>query len=1046
LLDGTGTAEQYVQQAVAHGQGSLAITDHGTLAGVLHHITACEAAGIKPICGVEAYFRPDRFDRQSSIGGKALHLVLLAQNQEGWRNLLRLTTEAHASNQSADKPCVDWKLLEQYREGIICGTACLSSPIGKAVQEGIDPRPSLQRLRTIFGSRLFLEIMPNAVPAQKLLNAEILTLSQEFSLPVCATVDAHFPYAEWVQTQDVLLMISTGQSNALRKKKRDRGEDVYEIGEPSLYLMDEADLLKTFHTNHPELDENEVQQAIKNTELVASTVQAITIDKRSKLPKVSNGSKTPQDPEVTIRSWCQEGLRKKGKTEDQDYKDRIEYELGIIANADAMDYMVMIGDMVRWARAKGIRVGPGRGSAAGSLVSYLIGITNLDPIAHDLLFERFLNPNRKEMPDIDIDFQEDRRQEVIDYLAQRWGRDHVVPVSSYQTFGVRSALKETARVFDVPLSEADAITKMLDDDVGDLKLNDLRDVNDDLDRFANDYPEVWEHATRLEGQVRSLSRHPAGVIVTDKPVRDYMPLVKGKDGKMATAWSEAKDFRVITNYGFPKVDVLGLTSLAATQLAVDLIKKHEGIELDLDNLGPEADPNAFDPQVVAEFANKLTLGIFQFSSSGLTGLLGRMKPDRFDDLTAANALYRPGPLGSGATDQYVRRKRGEEPVTFWHDSLKPILGGTLGIMAYQEQVMRMAVAVGGFSPKDADDVRKAITKETSAKRTTNQGMRRLEKLKQQFVTGAKQNGVAQGTAEEIWKGVLDFARYSFNKSHSAAYSMMAYQEMYLKHYYPAYFYAAWTTHRPSLAAKFVREAQLRGYSVEPPHINESDVSFTVVDPHTLRFGLGAVKFIGDTGLKEIVAEREKGGPFADVDDFRARIRPKVVNRRGLEALVNCGAFDWAGERQGATDRERIDHERELLGFSLSAMSKSVQYQDVLIGYTHSQEHVDDAQDREYVTIGGEVTGVRETTTRKGEGMAFVDVAHELETYSVVCFPRLWDTYASILAEGETILVSGTKDAERGSILLKHAVEVEEFAKALTQEEADRWSVPEVANG
>lgn len=1022
------------------GQSHLALTDHGTVAGALHHLVACEAAGVTPIVGMEAYFKPDRTIKDVEHK-RRWHTVLLAQNATGWTNLIRLSSEAHRTG-FYYSACADWDLFERHSEGLIALTACVSGPLPDLiVREGRnkDVDEYLDRMQRIFGDRLAVEIMPHDFDAQRAVNVELVNIANERGIPYVATVDAHYPFEDWADTQDILLMINTRQTVQERQAKRERGEDVYTFGAKTLFLMDESRLKQEFARHHPELPADVVNRAIQNTGLVASWIQPFTVSKKDKLPRVS----TDEDPQLgdrIVAEWCREGMDAKGLAGKPEYEERLEYELGVLRDKGVMDYFVIIGDLVKWARSVGIRIGIGRGSAAGCLVSYLIGITGLDPITHGLLFERFLNPHRKGMPDIDLDFQHDRRHEVKDYLAKRWGESHIAEIGAYQRFALKNALKDVAKVLCVPYEDLNRCLKAMEGAEMGTKLEQMRAMSPEVDAFAKLHPECWKHAVRLEGQTKTLSKHPAGVLVTDKPVTEYMPMIRrDTSGELVTAWTESVDFKVISGYGFMKIDVLGIDGLTVQDRTLKMIKERHGVDVDLDNLPVFSDPNAGDINVLQGF-NGSTLGVFQFESRGIRGLLRQINPDHFNDIVAANALYRPGPLVGGVAHSYGARKNHKERWSFWHPAVEPFLGETYGLIVYQEQVMQIVQALGDFSMAEADDIRKAMTKLHAERvdvddgaggtKKISAGEVEMQKHEGKFLAGCAGKGISVADAREIWDKIVQFSVYGFNKSHSAGYAAEAYKDMWLKLNYPLEQYCSLLTEEPKKVPDLIREARGRGISVLPPDVNTSHIGFSI-DNDAIRYGLGAIKFVGDAAIQEIAMVREEGGPFSDYDDFVARVSTRRCNKRVKEALLNAGAFDSLGGRQDMPDTEKRTYEFDLLGTVLSVREESP-YKSILAERVDTRNVFETRADGEGVVVGGEITNVTRRTTKKGDLMANVDIRHGEDDFSIVVFPRQFAQAAPILVPGEVILVKGTKDSNRDQIIFDAACTAEQLKVALEE--------------
>ncbi len=820
LLDGAGTPLQRAEQAKKIGQNEVSLTDHGNLIMAPAHIKACQDVGVKPIVGVEAYFKPNRL-LQDKDNRKAYHLILLAKNEAGWKNLIKITSEAHTSG-FYHKPCLDWELLEKYGDNLICSSACISGYLPSLLQTDDDKliHETIERHVQIFGDDYFFEIMPHDVPAQKVVNARLANLSLEYDIPLVATGDSHYPYQDWKPTQDVMLMIATGQTRKQREKKREEGEDVYEIDVP-LHMFSEDEMYELFRRNLDYLSLKTVEGAIEQSGKIADLIEDFDIDKKLKIPKAAKSADEARD---IVTEWAIEGLKRIGKTDDEVYKERLRHELNTLEDMNVMQYFVLVGKIVRWARSQGIRISSGRGSASGSLVCYLIRITTIDPIAYDLLFERFLNPNRKGMPDIDIDFEDRRREEVIDYAKSEFGENHIANILTLGTFGAKSAIKDVSRVLDVPYQEVNIVTKTIPDakDVGGAgnipSLVECRSMYQAIDDFAKKYPEVWEHATRIEGHIKGIGKHAGGIVVTDKPIVEYMPLIKGKTS-IVTGWSDTAKFAVISDYGFMKIDFLSLVGLSKQGETVDLIEERYGTHIDLDELPVASDPNAVEPEVMEIFQKGQTLGVFQFGGSkGITNFLKKVKPDRMEDLIAVNALYRPGGLEGGDAFKYGDLKHGKIPIQYWHESVIPYLEKTYGIMAYQEQMQQIVQVLGGFSPGESDDMRKATSK--LYRMGKSEAKQFMGQYKEQWMKGCAENGLNEEESESIWDRMLAFGGYSFNRSHSASYSLAAYQDAWLKCHYPLEFYSPLLT-REDEREPVIRESRASEVYVMPPNINRS---------------------------------------------------------------------------------------------------------------------------------------------------------------------------------------------------------------------------------
>jgi len=1048
-LDGCGSSKQYAERAAELNQFALSQTDHGSLSGALEHIEACRDVGILPISGVEAYFRPDRSSKDTR---QAWHLVLSAKNLRGWHNLLRLVSIAYAEIDDGggyyQYPCVDYDLLRRHSEGLACSSACVSGWLNNLIEGGdsVSVREYIDTMTSIFGEDFWLEIMPHDFEQQKILNLEIAGISKERGIGVIATNDAHFPFKEWAETHRIAKMCGAATSFARVEEDREKGKPVYlaELN-PTLYLSSEVEMFDWFRENHPGLSESFVQESLDNTGLFVRKATPFLLDKSPKLPKViDDGEKITA--EQILREWINDGLEKIltnypeshwEKWPKEVYLKRIAMEWEILASKGVIDYFVLVGDVVRWSKKTGIRVGLGRGSAAGSLISYLVGIVAIDPIAWGLLFERFLNPERKGLPDIDLDFQSNRRGEVKAYIASKYGADHVADIITHSRFQPKSVIQDLCRVYDIPYGEAHAVTDTIDirQDDEDTTLEEILPNNNRLKDFKKKHPDIWEHALRLEGSVKNAGKHAAGIIITPGPVVEYIALERGKKGDLVTSWSDAADFPVVSDYGFLKIDALGITGLDRHAYACNLIEKRYGETVDLYSLGPLRDPYDVDREVMNGFGNGHTIGIFQFGSSGITGLLKDIKPDVALDLAAANALYRPGPMKGGVTWDYGERKRSGEYDT-WHPLIEPILSETYGLVTYQEQVMEISKTIGGFSGGEADDLRKAMGKLYRIK-GGSAAKKFMKRFEVKWFEGCENKGIDRKTADEIWHKILEFGNYGFNKSHSASYALQAYQDMYLKTKYPLEFYAAVLTYpsgskpqeKQQFVSKVIREARMRGVQIRPPCVNNSEVGWSV-DDEGIRVGLLAIKGVGEVGAKSIISNREKG-IYDSMENFRSRIAARAVNNTALMALQESGAFDFCGARDEATESEISIWERERLGMNLTVTADIQKYSELIEANIFSQEEVNETESGN-VVIGGEIIKVDRKRTKGGSPFATVILAYGLNEWRVRFWKESLGMYGDLLSEGKTIMVTGPTDSWQGtvSVVCEHAASVEQFAKEM----------------
>ena len=1031
LLDGAGTPRQGAEYASKLKQTALSISDHGNLIMVPDHISACNDIGIKPIVGMEAYFKPDRHKKDND-NRKAYHLLLICQNEQGWKNLIKLSTEAHLSG-FYYKPCVDWELLEEYNEGLICSSACVGGYVPDLILTAQDYAitAAVEHHLEIFGEdRYFLEIMPHDLGLQQTVNNKLANLHQQYDIPMLATCDSHYPYKDWKDTQDVILMMATGQSLAKRKKKKEAGEDVYEMDMP-LHMFSGEEMYSLFAENHPDLPFHIVDQAIKNTETLAERIKPFDIDRTSNKAPVAFDN--PDDAFEELEGWCFEGLVRIDHRLDEQYLERMKHELHTIREMGVVDYFVIVGRLVRWAREQGIRISSGRGSAAGSLVCYLVRITTIDPIAHDLLFERFLNPNRKGLPDIDLDFEHERRDEVKAEAARQIGEGRVCDIAAFTTFGPKSAIKDVGRVFDVPLDHLNYITQQIPEpkDVGGAgnvpPLEKLRQDSSVIEEFSKEYSDIWKHSLRVEGHVKALSTHAAGIVMTQEPITNYMPMMNGPSG-IITGWSDSAFSPIISECGFLKLDVLSLDGLSKQGNAIRIIEEKYGEKIDLDDLPVASDPQAVDPEVMEIFRRGTTLGVFQFGGSrGIIAFLKHTRPDRFEDLIAVNALYRPGPLDGGDAFLYGDIKQGKAPVNYWHESIIPFLEKTYGLMVYQEQMQQIAQSLGEFSPSDSDDMRKATSKIYRMGKA--EGRQFISKYKEQWMKGCKHNGLSEEESEDIWEKMLAFGGYSFNRSHSASYALFAYQDAYLKSHYPDAFYAPLLDSGDNLDM-VVREARNMDIRVNPPDINWSDKEFRLVDKELL-YGLLRVKFVGDVTVKEILDKR----PFTSLEDFR-RVERRKCNSQAYEFLHMGGAFDAIGGRLDWSVDKKREGEIEALGVALTGTGESEKYSGIIDERITSEIEFENLKEGSGITVGGEIVSIKEhiikTGKNKGQPMAFVDIAFRDNDWDCVLFSHEYDKYRPILSSGNLIMARGRK-SDRGSLIVQQMTTLEELKEVLESE-------------
>ena len=871
LLDGSNKIKECVSRVKELGMNSVAITDHGVMFGVIDFYRAAKAAGIKPILGCEVYVAPgSRFDKEA-VGNnddRYYHLVLLAENETGYYNLMKIVSRGFTEG-FYYKPRVDMELLEQYHEGIIALSACLAGEVQKNILRGMygEAKAAACRYKDIFGEgNFFLELQDHGMEEQKLVNQSLLRMSQETGIELVATNDIHYTYADDVKPHDILLCIQTG------KKLADEDRMRYEGGQ--YYIKSEEEMRKLFPY---------AQEAIDNTQKIADRCNVEIVFGEKKLPKY--------DVPDGFTSWeylnklCYEGLERRYPGDDPTIRKRLEYELSVIKRMGYVDYFLIVWDFIKYARDHGISVGPGRGSAAGSIVSYCLGITSIDPLRYQLLFERFLNPERVSMPDIDVDFCFERRQEVIDYVVRKYGTDRVVQIVTFGTMAARGVIRDVGRVMDLPYAFVDGIAKMIPKELN-ITLGKALQSSPDFKKAYDNDPQVKElidMSMRLEGLPRHTSMHAAGVVISQKAVEEYVPLSVGSDGSVVTQFT----MTTLEELGLLKMDFLGLRTLTVIQDAVRLAEKSSGKEIDINAI----DYN--DKKVLDYIGSGETDGIFQLESGGMKGFMKELKPQNLEDIIAGISLYRPGPMDF--IPQYIKGKNHPEAITYDCPQLEPILAPTYGCIVYQEQVMQIVRDLAGFTLGRSDLLRRAMSKKKGDV---------MQKERQAFVYGDEEggvpgciaNGIDEKTANKIYDEMIDFAKYAFNKSHAAAYAVVSYQTAWLKYYYPVEFMAALMTSmidNPPKVAEYIYSCRQMGIEILPPDINEGVGNFSVQDGK-IRYGLAAIKSIGRPVIESIVRERNERGKFKTLKDFIERLSGKEVNKRTIESFIKSGAFDGLG--------------------------------------------------------------------------------------------------------------------------------------------------------
>ena len=870
LLDGSSKIKELVHQAKELGMDSIAITDHGAMYGVIDFYRAAKAEGIKPIIGCEIYVTTgSRFDKEASQGDKRYyHLVLLAQNDTGYHNLMKIVSRGFTEG-FYYKPRVDYEVLEEYKEGLIALSACLAGEVATYIRENNyeKAKNTALRLQDLFGKdNFFLELQDHGIPDQTKVNTALLKMSKETGIDLVATNDIHYTFKEDAEAHDILLCIQTG------KKVQDEDRMRYEGGQ--YYLKSPEEMQRLFPY---------AREAIENTGKIAKRCNVEIVFGEQKVPEYD----VPEGyTAVTyLNHLCEEGLKRRYPNITKELRERLDYELKTIENMGYVDYFLIVWDFIHYAKEHGIAVGPGRGSAAGSIVSYCLEITDIDPIRYQLLFERFLNPERVSMPDIDVDFCYERRQEVIDYVTRKYGKDCVAQIVTFGTLAARGVIRDVGRVMDLPYAYVDSISKMIPQELGitidkALKMNpDLKKLYDTDETVTN----LIDMAKRLEGLPRHCSMHAAGVVICQKPVDEYVPLSRAADGTITTQFI----MTTLEELGLLKMDFLGLRTLTVIQNAV-LLARRKQPELNINQI----DYN--DQKVLDYIGTGKTDGVFQLESAGMKGFMKELKPHNLEDVIAGISLYRPGPMDF--IPQYIRGKNDSSSITYDCPQLEPILAPTYGCIVYQEQVMQIVRDLAGYSLGRSDLLRRAMSKKKAAV---------MEKERKIFIYGDEEtgvpgcikNGIDEQTANKIYDEMIDFAKYAFNKSHAAAYAVVSYQTAWLKYYFPVEYMAALMTSvidNPSKVSEYIYACRQMNIKILPPDINKGEANFSV-DGGDIRYGLAAIKSIGRPVIKAIVEDREELGLFQNLEDFITRLSAKnILNKRTIENLIKAGALDTLG--------------------------------------------------------------------------------------------------------------------------------------------------------
>ena len=1018
LLDGASRIKDLIAYVKELGMKSLAITDHGTMYGTIAFYKEAKKQGIKPIIGCEVYLAPkSRFDDFEVAGTRYYHLILLAENNKGYQNLVKLVSLANIEGMYY-KPRVDKELLRRYHEGIICLSSCIAGEIPRAIIGGNMQRAEelVQEYIDIFGKEnFFLEIQDHQIPEEAVSNAGLIQLAQKFGLGLVATNDSHYIKREDSEFHDVMLCIQTGSTLDEPGRMKFNSDD--------FYIKSGAQMLELFP---------DTPEAISNTLKIAERCNVDFEFGHLHLPRF------PLPDDMTdvqyLRKLCDERISHRYKDITKEISERLDYELSIIHRMGYDSYFLIVWDFINFARSQGIPVGPGRGSAAGSIVAYILGITDIDPLRYNLLFERFLNPERVTMPDIDIDFCYIRRDEVIEYVKRRYGDDHVAQIITFGTMAAKGAVRDVGRVMNLPYSDVDKIAKLIPTELGMTLSKALKQSQELRSLYQEDMTvrRLIDFAKDIEGLPRHSSTHAAGVVISRDPVTDYVP-VQVSEGTFVTQYD--KDF--VEELGLLKMDFLGLRTLTVIADALENIKLNRGITVDIDHLPLE------DELTSAMLCRGETGAVFQMESAGMTAIMKDLQPEGFADLIPLVALYRPGPLGSGMVEDFIDGRHGKKEVTYMHPSLEPILKETFGVVLYQEQVMQIVQVLAGFTLGQADILRRAMGKKKHEV---------LMSQKENFMRGTKENGIDAALAEKIFNLLLNFADYGFNKSHSAAYALVAWRTAYLKAHYPQEFMAAMLT---SLMAgtkigEYIEQCKRMNIKILPPDINASRNNFTV-DGKSIRFGLAAVKGIGEAAIKTIMAEREKDGPFTSLENFCSRVSTRSLNKRAVESLIKCGAFDSLGlnraqnleildqameigsrrQKDAAsgqmdlfgefTEEESLDKinvpkmdefprmqilnmEKELTGFYITGHPLE-EFRDKIANLTTIDE-INTMPDRKSVTFAGIIRSAKRINTKKGDMMCFIELEDFIGMIEVVVFPKIFYDCINSLVPDTPIVVRG----------------------------------------
>jgi len=1034
ILDGAITLDKLIAKAIEHKMPAIAMTDHGNMFGAVEFYMKAKKAGITPIIGEEFYMAPgSRFKKETSGNrqdDKPYHMLILAKNNTGYQNLMKLSSIGYTEG-FYYKPRIDLDVLEKYSEGLICGSACIAGEIPRLILSGKnrEARETAGKYNEIFGKdHFYLELQDHGIPEQHIVNKELIKISSELNIPLIATNDAHYANREDAYSHEVLLCIQTGKTMSDPARMKFSSDDFYlkSPEEMQLLFADYPDALYNTHKIYEMID---LELDLGNPILpVFEVPEGFNLDSYLEHLVYEGAGPRYGDP-LPVH-----------------VQDRIKYELSVIIGMEFPGYFLIVWDFINHAREVGIPTGPGRGSAAGSIVSYCLGITALDPLKYDLLFERFLNPDRNEMPDMDLDFCADRREEVIDYVRSKYGADHVSQIIAFNKLKAKAVVKDVARAMDIPFARSNEISKMIEEDTLQKSIN----VSKDLKEFAgsDEGRELIDISLKLEGLVRSAGKHAAGVVISKGPITDYVPLYREpKEGGISSQYEK----NTLEQAGLVKMDFLGLKNLTIIDKCLKLIKESAGDTVDITSI-PLDDEKTFELLRKAD-----TKGVFQLESSGMQNVLRRLGPTVFEDIIAIVALYRPGPLNSGMTEDFIERKRDNSLIDYPHDSLEPVLKDTLGVVVYQEQVMLISQVMGGFSLPEADKLRKAMGKKK---------IEIINALESKFLAGAEKKQIDRDLAQRTYRMIEKFAEYGFNKSHSAAYALVTYQTAYLKAHYQIQYMAALISAQPdkqSDVIQYINDCRANNIQVLPSSINSSEYDFTI-EGDCIRFGFSAIKGMGEKAIEEIVHTRKENGDFKSLKDFLERVSPSTVNKGVLEALIKSGSFDAVHSNRaqlfcsvdilidsakqmqkdiasgqgnlfdfGANDsdspkdengssldlkqtpdwkdNERLVYEKEVLGLYISGHPLARYEKDIRSFSSVSISNLTEDSNGQDISIAGVISDFQVRRSKKGNMFAS-GILEDLESsVEILVFSRTLKENESLLSSDSPVMVTGKIEME-----------------------------------